>query len=258
MANKPFTEKEKDFIRENFHAMTLRDLAKALGRSEGGVKTWTIKLGLRRGTRFDWTPERLAVFEEMYPNHSAKEIAEVLGTSDYVIYARSRHSTVRKSPEYLKALNKRMGENLQKGGFGTRFVKGQPSWNAGKKIGSFGRSKETQFKKGQNPHNALRVGDEVCPDGYWKVKIAEPNKWEFKHRLLWKKAHGEIPKGQCVVFKDGNPLNCVIENLECITRKELYMRNSIHALPPEIKEIKYALGGLQRAINKKEKENAEK
>lgn len=257
MVNKPFTAQEKDFIRENFDAMTLRDLAKALDRSEGGVKTWTLKLGLRRNNRFDWTEDREAALVEFYPNHSAKYIAELLGTKDYVIYKKAERMGLKKSPEYLAKLNKQLGENLQKGGFGTRFVKGQKPWCYGKKIGSHPNSARTQFKKGQNPHNALRVGDEVCPDGYWKVKIAEPNKWEFKHRLLWKQAHGEIPEGQCIVFRDGNPKNCVIENLECISRAELSRRN-IEKNAPEVRETYRMLGHLQRLINRKEKENAEK
>lgn len=258
-AYKPFTETEKKFIRDNFEAMTLRQLAAALKRSEGVVKTWTLKLGLRRRNRFEWTTERVAIFERMYSNHSAREIAAELGTTDLVVNAKSRHSKVRKSPEYLATLNKQMGENLQKNGFGTRFVKGQKPWCYGKKIGTRGRAAETQFKKGQVPHNHQPVGTilPVSLTPYLKIKIAEPNKWEFLHIKTWKDAHGQIPAGMCVVFKDGNRHNCQIENLECITRKELAQRNSIHNLPEELKQTIQTLGQLNRAI-KRSKKNAEK
>lgn len=253
-----FTEKEKQFIRENFEQMTLRQMAAALNRSEGGVKTWSLKLGLRRRNRFDWTPERVRIFEEMYPNHSAREIAERLETTIEVIYAKSRHSTVRKSPEYLAALNKQMGENLQKNGYGTRFEKGQKPWCFGKKIGSHPNSAKTQFKKGEMPHNHQPIGTilPVSTQPYLKIKIAEPNKWEMLHRHNWKKANGEIPKGFCLVFRDGNAHNCAVENLELISRSELQRRNSIHNLPEDLRTTIQTIGHLRRTINRRIKKYA--
>ncbi len=260
-AHNPFTEEEKDFIRENFAAMTLRDIAKALDRSEGGVKSWSLKLGLRRGTRFDWTEDRVAVLIEFYPNHSAKYIAELLGTNDYVIYKKAYSLRLRKSPEYLASLNRQMGENLQKNGFGSRFVKGHKSWNSGKKIGSHPNSAKTQFKKGQTPHNYQPVGTilPVSLSPYLKIKIADPNKWEFLHRHNYEKAKGRIPTNFVVWFIDQNPKNCAVENLELITRKELGRRTSKLTLPPELQHAYRTLGRLKQAIKKftkKEKENA--
>lgn len=47
-------------------------------------------------------------------------------------------------------------------------------------------------------HNTL-VGDEVINDfGYVKVKVAEPNVWKFKHRIVWELAHGEIPANSVI------------------------------------------------------------
>lgn len=247
----PFRPEELDFIIANFASMTLKDLASALGRSEGGVKTWTLKLGLRRNNRFEWTPERLAIFERMYPNHSAREIAEILQTTVNVVNSKSRHSSLRKTPEYLAKLNKQIGEQLARSGTQKRFVKGQKPWCYGKKIGTRGRSGETQFKKGQQPCNQVPVGEIRKPSRYWKIKIAEPNVWEFLHLHLWKKAHGEIPKGMCVIFKDKNFNNCTIENLECISRKELYKRNSIHNFPEDLRRAIQTLGNLKRTINRR-------
>jgi hypothetical protein len=42
---------------------------------------------------------------------------------------------------------------------------------------------------------------------------------------VWIKKHGPIPKGIVVRFKDGDHLNCNIENLEMISRKENLLRN---------------------------------
>lgn len=87
---------------------------------------------------------------------------------------------------------------------------------------------ETQFKKGQLPHNTKPMGYErITKDGYIEVKIAErPNRktgeknFILKHRLIWEQTNGPIPKGYNVIFLDGNPLNCVIENLAIISKAE--------------------------------------
>lgn len=240
--------------------MTLRQMAAALNRSEGGVKTWSLKLGLRRKTRFDWTAERIEILKEMYPCHSARQIAEKLLTEIYVIYKQAGRLSLTKSPEYLAALNKQMGENLQKNGFARRFVKGQKPWCFGKKIGTRGRSAETQFKKGLRPHNTVEVGtilQKSC-SSYLVIKVAEPNIWKFLHRHNWEKENGTIPAGYCLTFKDGNPNNCAVENLELITRKELYIRNSIHNYPDDLRQAIQTLGLLKRTINRRIKNGEER
>src|SRR4051794_36225813 len=40
------------------------------------------------------------------------------------------------------------------------------------------------------------------------------------HQELWKAAHGPIPTGMHVHHRDGDPLNNVLDNLECITEAE--------------------------------------
>lgn len=57
------------------------------------------------------------------------------------------------------------------------------------------------FKKGNRPGNTARVGDEtLTDDGYIRVKVAEPNRWELKHRLVWEKYRGEIPENGVIRF----------------------------------------------------------
>lgn len=40
------------------------------------------------------------------------------------------------------------------------------------------------------------------------------------HREVWKDHHGEIPEGNHIHHKDGDPTNNDIENLECVTPQE--------------------------------------
>ena len=41
--------------------------------------------------------------------------------------------------------------------------------------------------------------------------------WEKKSHYIWEQHNGKIPKNHFIGFKDGNPLNCDINNLELIS-----------------------------------------
>ena len=124
--------------------------------------------------------------------------------------------------------------NIKKGerrGIATEFKKGNIPYNKGKKGVSHPNQIPTQFKHGNTPHNTVPVGTEVITaDGYTKVKVGEPNKWRFKHRILWESLHGEIPNGHALLFLDGNKQNIIIENLALVSRKELAILNKKHML----------------------------
>lgn len=105
-----------------------------------------------------------------------------------------------------------------------RFEKGLPPHNKGKKFPGTGN--RTTFRKGAIPHNKMKVGeDTITTDGYIKTKIAEPDVWEYKHKLIWKEKNGPIPEGHSVIFADGNKLNLSIDNLLLVSKAELLMLN---------------------------------
>lgn len=111
-------------------------------------------------------------------------------------------------------------------GVSCRFAKGHVSHNKGKKIPKRLQSPATQFKKGAMPHNHLPIGSEVLStDGYLKVKIAEPNVWVFKHKLVYQEHKGEIPEGYAVIFADGDHLNVNIENLVALPKAVVLTMN---------------------------------
>ena len=43
---------------------------------------------------------------------------------------------------------------------------------------------------------------------------------KMKHRYVWEQAHGKIPDGYLVAFRDGNRQNCDLSNLYLISRQE--------------------------------------
>ena len=111
-------------------------------------------------------------------------------------------------------------------GINSRFQKGYIPHNKGCKGQWSPGCEKTWFKNGHKPHNHMPVGSEVVDtEGYVKVKIAEPKKWEFKHKMVWRNFNGPIPKGCAIIFRDGDRLNCDISNLKVVTKGELAVMN---------------------------------
>jgi hypothetical protein len=110
-----------------------------------------------------------------------------------------------------------------------RFVKNIRPWNKGKKGLNIG-GKETQFKKGNLPHNTLYDGcvrirhhKRDNRDYQW-IRISKGN-WKMYSRYVWEQHNGKIPAAHIIVHKDGNTLNCDITNLEMISMAENIKRN---------------------------------
>lgn len=134
-----------------------------------------------------------------------------------------------------------------------QFTSGHTPANKGKMMSPelYAKLAPTMFKKGNTPGNHKPVGSErVNVDGYIERKVAEPNKWESKHRIIWKQAHGDIPKGYNIQFKDGNPLNCILENLYIISRAEqMQTQNSLTArYPKELQKVIRLRGAVKRQM----------
>ena len=100
-----------------------------------------------------------------------------------------------------------------------KFQKGhEPANKGGKGICAPGCEK-TWFKKGHMPVNYRPVGSErIKADGYVEIKVADPGKWELKHRIVWDAANGKIPKGYIVIHRDNDKANNSIDNLLLIKR----------------------------------------
>ncbi|QTH44938.1 HNH endonuclease [Cohnella sp. LGH] len=118
-------------------------------------------------------------------------------------------------------------------GLDGRIKPGNIPTNKGKKYPGTGH-KPTQFKKGNRPANYKPVGSErVNSDGYVDVKIADPNKWQLVHSLIWEAVNGPIPKGHVVIFGDGDRLNFNPENLLLVSRAQLARLNQNHLIKGE-------------------------
>ncbi|HUF02831.1 MAG TPA: HNH endonuclease signature motif containing protein [Aridibacter sp.] len=204
-----------------------------------------------------WTTEETEYLRTAYPERPTEEVAKKLNSTVSRVYSKANSLGLKKSKAFFDAgYGGRLSPNNCSRGKGTRFKPGHKSWNKGKSFTAGGRAPETQFKDGHLPHNHVPVGTEVTdPDGYLKVKIAERNRWKYKHRLVWEEKKGKIPKGHALVFRNGDKTDCSIENLELLTRAELMRRNTIHRYPEDIRKTYRAIAVLTRRINSAEKQD---
>lgn len=204
----------------------------------------------------NWTQEEIDTLSRLYPNHYAREIAGILGRGISSIHCKARALGIESSREKIQ----RTGYEASKSpaSIAARFQNGSVPLNKGKKVSPeiYAKMQPTMFKKGQTPVNHRDVGSErVNVDGYIEIKVAEPNRWRLKHRVIWEQVNGAIPKGFNVQFKNHNRQDCRIENLYLISKAEqMAKENSFWAkYPKEIQEIIHLKGVVNRAIHKAEK-----
>lgn len=203
-----------------------------------------------------WTQEEIEILSRLYPNHYAREIAGILGRGISSIHCKAQSLGLESSREKIQ----RTGYEASKSpaSIAARFQKGSVPLNKGKKVSPeiYSKMQPTMFKKGQTPLNHRDVGSErVNVYGYIEIKVAEPNRWRLKHRIIWEQVNGTIPRGYNVQFKNHNPLDCRIENLYLISKAEqMAKENSLWAkYPKEIQEVIHLKGVVNRAIHKAEK-----
>lgn len=162
-------------------------------------------------TRRRYTGEEIDFLRKNAPGRHYREIVEMFNRKfEYQIDTKKLRETLK---------NHKISTGLS-----GRFEKGITPHNKGKKFPGTGN--KTTFRKGATPHNKMKVGeDAITTDGYVKTKIAEPDVWEYKHKLIWTEAHGPIPEKHSIIFADGNKLNLSIDNLLLVSKAELLMLN---------------------------------
>lgn len=147
-------------------------------------------------------------------------------------------------------------------GLDGRFKKGHKSNNLFKK--GERNSIETEFKKGNKPHNWCPIGTErIKADGYVYVKIKDEQgkkyahkiNWKQKHIIIWEEAYGPVPEGSCLIFLDNNKLNVSIDNLACITLAERLIMCKKHLIynDPKLTRIGMVIARLYATTYEKQK-----
>jgi hypothetical protein len=200
-------------------------------------------------TRHIWTDKESATLVALFPTHSARDIAKVLGLTLKQVYAKAQHLGLKKTAEWIRERSRQAMANPSHNGRKTQFNPGHSTWNKG--ISGYMGANATSFKTG-----STRIAD-----GYPQRKIADTGctRRDFVpvHHLVWR-LHGlAIPAGHALVFRDANRMNPDINNLELVTRADLMRRNSMHRWGREISQITQLKGAITRQINKRIKQQQE-
>lgn len=229
-----YSDEEKEYIfKLHEQGLIYREIAEKTNAKFGNNRTrkaigsLIYVNGKARSSRYmpEYTKEELDFIRENIKNHTIKEVSEML--------------------------TKKFGTNRTRDGVKSVMEK------HGIKTGRDGR-----FKPGDKPSNTKEVGStRIDRDGYILVKIAEPNKWVHKHRVVYEEHHGvKLTKDDIIIFKDGDRTNVDIDNLLKIDRAVHIRMNTegFRSGHPEILEAGIALTKLTMKArevkdNKKEK-----
>lgn len=191
------------------------------------------------GTRYEWTTIKGAM-----GNHHIRSgyrydgYKHLLFTKEQIEWLKDNRAGVNFDVT-TERMNERFGTNFKVSqvrgwchthhlpcGVDMRFPKGHESYNKGRKGWCAPGCEKGWFKKGHRSQNWMPVNSEaLVKDGYIKVKIAEPNVWELKHRVVWQRVNGAIPEDSCLIFLNGDKTDCRVENLMLIKRSILSVLN---------------------------------
>lgn len=183
--------------------------------------------GSRSGEVHIWSQQEKEYLKEVTPGNSRKQILELMNNRFEYQFTLSQ----------IVGAIKRYKLNTGRTG---RFEKGQESWNKGTK--GLTKANKTSFRQGHKPINHKKIGSErVNVDGYTEIKVAEPNVWRAKHRVIWEKHNGKIPKESAIIFADGDKSNLCITNLILVTRKQLSLLNRYNLIKEDAELTKIGI-----------------
>lgn len=200
-----------------------------------------------------FTPEEDKFLLGNYTITPAKRMSKILGRSESTARQRMKLLGIIVPPEIVAKFKA-----------DSQIKKGSISHNLGRKqvdymtTSAIEKTKATRFKKGQLPHNTkadleitTRLDNRGIPYRFIRINLAT---WIPFHRYTWEQSNGKIPSKMKLIFKDGNTMNCSIENLELLTPGDLMKRNSYHNLPKPLANLVQLRGALNKKINKRIKD----
>lgn len=257
-----YSESHLAFIEKSFKKMSVNDLTAAfnakfnLDKTEQQIRyaiknnkfTCGRKQGeLTKGKYRNYTDEQAEFIKSGYKKWDISELTERFNAR---FGASKTFSQIR-----CFARN----HNVKSGRTG-QFERGQLPHNAGTK--GLMKPNKTSFKKGNIPANHREVGSErVSVDGYIEVKVAEPNVWNLKQRLIYEKEIGPIPDNYNVRFLDGDRQNFEPSNLILVSNYEnaiLNRRYQLNQQPVEFRETLVIMAKIDAKENSLSRRNDER
>ena len=241
---KMWTPAEDCLLRKCYPTRDALEFASLFDRSPKALRSRARVLGLRKEKqRKEWDAADFWMLRTFYPHIPTAVLAHRLHSSVPATYRQAKLLGLHKTQIYLDsadACRLRRGDNV---GAAFRFQKGIVPANKGLRRPGYsigrGRMRETQFRKGQQPHNAMPMwsfrwyqgGSDAAP-GYLVLKTGKPGPkpldgWEFVHKLIWEQTHGPIPAGHRIWWKDRDHANNSLANLELVSDRDHMLRTTV-------------------------------
>lgn len=252
-----------DFIRENVEGRTAAELAMMVNEAYGtdftqaSMKSYKANHHLKSGTHgripkdtpTSLFPAPVAGFIRQHHQGVGNEDLTAMVNQEF-----GAAYTVAQIRAYRK-------NHKLPSGVDCRFQKGYVPANKGKKGVWAPGCEKGWFKKGHAPHNTVPVGTILTKaDGYlWKKIDDKPGgwlqNWRQLHLLTWEEHHGPIPESCRIIFKDGDRMNCAIENLAMVTLAEnaVLTHCNLRFDDPEFTETGILIAKVKIAADKRRK-----
>ena len=217
--------------------------------SPAGMQSYKRDHGIVNPPRY--SSEFIQAVIELVSSRSLRETADIL----------SARFGIPVTHGMLRGIMKRQGIRTGRTG---QFKPGV-SHGKGRKLSAETREKikGTWFRNGCKAMNALPVGTEIFRNGYVLLKLRDGaelkqwDRWVFKHRYVWERAHGPIPEGMMVIFLDGNTRNCELSNLALVSKKENIVLNTkkLRSQNAQATKVAVTVAKLNLAIKMRGKKN---
>lgn len=212
-------------------------------------------------TRQAWSNEDIKKLIELYPDTKSEKIAIELNRPLKSVYGKAKLLSLKKSEAFKSSPESGRTMKGDNRGAKTRFKPGDVPFTKGKKQLEFmseeaiERTKASRFQKGSLPHNTKFNGavsirkDKKSGRKYKWIRVNQ-NEWHMLHIVVWRESNGDVPSDHLICFKDNNPMNCDLTNLECIPKEDHMKKNTIHRFPEDLKEVIYLTTRLKIKLKK--------
>ena len=229
----------------------LHELEKVFGVTGSAISHKAKILGLKKSARYErrrkeveretqgqgrlirgcheWTEKESRVLRSRWANTSAENLAKEFHLTKPQVYLQAHKLGLQKDPEYIRETGRVSARTPNS--IAARFKKGHPTWNKGMKGLYTPGSEKGWFKKGHLPQTtapegdgAIRIRIDKClrtgrRRHYKWIRISKA-KWRTLHVVMWERENGPVPPGHIVVFKNGDSMNCTVENLRLISHEQ--------------------------------------
>lgn len=261
-----FTDDQIGFILANYRGVSSKDLAEMVNR-EFGTEFTALQMHQFKQSRHLRSGAPAGIVKGSYSRKFPKPIADYIfrnhkgcGPKEMSERLNAEFGT-EFTPNNLKSfyanhhLNSGLDGKFQKGHRPASYGKTQEEII--KDPEKLARVRSAWFQKGHESPTREPVGTErlrVC-EGYWWRKVAEPNVWRMRSRLVWEEHNGPLPPNDIIIHLNGDKGDDRIENLALVSKYQhlVMTRRHLRFKDKDLTEVGVAIAGLEEARNRREK-----